>query len=67
MNRPGQDITEHSEKGINMVSVYRAMLDIVAYLDKQLYTAVSSSERQDAVREHNDLSHPASEKGTSQG
>lgn len=56
--------------GTNLVDVSRALLRIVAHLDKTQYTDRKSTEvvvQQAEVLEHSDLSDPASDVGTSQG
>ncbi len=53
--------------GINLLSVYRSMLRIVARLDECRYTEGNSLLRQTEVRKHPDLANPASEKSTVQG
>lgn len=57
-----------ANEGVNLLSVYRSMLRIVARLNESEYTDDrSSSRRQTEVQAHSDLADPASEKGTSQG
>ncbi len=51
--------------GIDMVSIYRAVLRVVAHLEESDYTGENS--RQDEVLKHDDLPDPASRKGNSQG
>ncbi len=53
--------------GINLLSVYRSMLRIVAQLDESEYTENNSLLRQTEVMEHSDLADPASDEDTSQG
>ncbi|MEO8609327.1 MAG: hypothetical protein ABI690_15655 [Chloroflexota bacterium] len=53
--------------GINLLSVYRSMLRIVARLDESEYTEGNSLLRQTEVLEHSDLADPASDGVTSQG
>jgi hypothetical protein len=53
--------------GINLVSVYRSMLRIVARLDENEYTESNSLLRQTEVVEHSNLADPASDVTTSQG
>ena len=62
------DEQPHTENdGINLLSVYRSMLRIVARLDKNEYTENNSLLRQTEVYHHSDLADPASEGSTSQG
>lgn len=60
---------EQLNNTINLINISRTLLSIVARLPKNEYTEISSTEneRQDEVRQHNDLSDPASEKSTTQG
>lgn len=54
----------------NLVDVSRALLRIVAHLGKTQYTDPKSTEivvQQAEVRQHSDLSDPASDVSTSQG
>lgn len=53
--------------GINLLSVYRSMLRIVARLGENEYTEGNSLLRQTEVRKHSDLADPASVDGTVQG
>ncbi len=53
--------------GINLLSVYRSMLRIVARLDESEYTEGNSLLRQTEVLKHSDLADPASDGSTSQG
>jgi hypothetical protein len=53
--------------GINLLSVYRSMLRIVARLDENEYTEGNSLLRQTEVLKHPDLADPASDTTTSQG
>ncbi|MEP6985651.1 MAG: hypothetical protein ABI970_08635 [Chloroflexota bacterium] len=53
--------------GINLLSVYRSMLRIVAQLDESEYTECNSLLRQTEVLKHPDLADPASDEDTSQG
>jgi hypothetical protein len=53
--------------GINLLSVYRSMLRIVARLGESEYTEGNSLLRQTEVVEHSNLADPASEVSTSQG
>jgi hypothetical protein len=54
----------------NLVDVSRTLLRIVAHLGKTQYTDDESTEivlQQAEVRQHSDLSDPASDVGTTQG
>ena len=64
-----QDEQPHTPEtdGINLLSVYRSMLRIVARLGENEYTEDNSLLRQTEVRKHPDLADPASEGSTSQG
>jgi hypothetical protein len=53
--------------GINLLSLYRSMLRIVARLPKNEYTEDNSLLRQTEVYHHSDLADPASAGDTSQG
>ena len=53
--------------GINLLSVYRSMLRIVARLDESEYTEGNSLLRQTEVLEHSNLANPASDEVTLQG
>jgi hypothetical protein len=53
--------------GINLVSVYRSLLRIVARLGENEYTEGNSLLRQTEVVEHFNLADPASEGSTPQG
>ncbi len=53
--------------GINLLSVYRSMLRIVARLGESEYTKNNSLLRQTEVFHHPDLADPASADDTSQG
>jgi hypothetical protein len=53
--------------GINLLSVYRSILRIVARLEESEYTEGNSLLRQTEVLEHSDLADPASDVTTSQG
>jgi hypothetical protein len=57
----------NTEQGMNLVSVYRSLLRIVARLDENEYTESNSLLRQTEVVEHSNLADPASVSGTSQG
>ena len=54
-------------EGINLLSVYRSMLRIVARLDESEYTEGNSLLRQTEVFEHSNLANPASDEVTLQG
>lgn len=53
--------------GINLLSLYRSMLRIVARLDENEYTEDNSLLRQTTEVVLDDLADPASVSGTSQG
>lgn len=53
--------------GINLLSVYRSMLRIVARLDENEYTESNSLLRQTTEVVLDDLANPASDVTTSQG
>lgn len=53
--------------GINLLSVYRSMLRIVARLGESEYTESNSLLRQTEVVEHSNLADPASAIDTVQG
>ncbi|MCI0711072.1 MAG: hypothetical protein L0154_13025 [Chloroflexi bacterium] len=53
--------------GINLLSLYRSMLRIVARLDESEYTEDNSLLRQTEVVEHSNLANPASDEVTLQG
>jgi len=53
--------------GINLLSLYRSMLRIVARLDESEYTESNSLLRQTEVVEHSNLADPASAEDTVQG
>jgi hypothetical protein len=53
--------------GINLLSLYRSMLRIVARLDESEYTEDNSLLRQTEVFHHPDLADPASDEVTLQG
>ena len=62
------DEQPHTETdGINLLSVYRSMLRIVARLEENEYTEGNSLLRQTEVLKHSDLADPASDVSTSQG
>lgn len=61
---------ESNPDEVNMVLVYRSVLEIVAHLQETQYSETTStelSEQQADVRQHNDLPNPASESDSSQG
>lgn len=61
---------ESNSDEVNMVSVYRSVLEIVAHLQETQYSEAMStelSEQQADVVAHNDLPDPASGHNTSQG
>ena len=61
---------ESNPDEVNMVSVYRSVLEIVAHLQETQYSEVTStelSEQQAEVVVHNDLPDPASDRSSSQG
>lgn len=55
----------NTQRGVNLVTVYRSLLNIVAHLDERQYT--EGDLRQTAERELDDPANPASEIATSQG
>ena len=62
------DEQPHTENdGINLLSVYRSMLRIVARLDESEYTEGNSLLRQTTEVVLDDLADPASDVDTSQG
>ncbi len=62
------DEQPHTENdSINLLSVYRSMLRIVARLGESEYTESNSLLRQTEVLEHSDLANPASDEVTLQG
>jgi hypothetical protein len=62
------DEQPHTEPdGINLLSVYRSMLRIVARLGESEYTESNSLLRQTEVVEHSNLADPASDGTTLQG
>jgi len=62
------DEQPHTETdGINLLSLYRSMLRIVARLDESEYTESNSLLRQTTEVVLDDLADPASDVGTSQG
>jgi hypothetical protein len=62
------DEQPHTETdGINLLSLYRSMLRIVARLDESEYTEGNSLLRQTEVVEHSNLADPASADDTMQG
>ncbi len=62
------DEQPHTENdGINLLSLYRSMLRIVARLGENEYTEGNSLLRQTEVVEHSNLADPAGAVDTSQG
>lgn len=57
----------NTEQGMNLESVYRSLLRIVARLDENEYTEDNSLLRQTTEVVLDDLADPASDVGTSQG
>jgi len=57
----------NNEQGMNLESVYRSLLRIVARLDENEYTEGNSLLRQTTEVVLDDLADPASVSGTSQG
>ena len=57
----------NSEQGMNLESVYRSLLRIVARLDENEYTECNSLLRQTIEVVLDDLADPASDVDTSQG
>ncbi|MBK8030434.1 MAG: hypothetical protein IPK17_13210 [Chloroflexi bacterium] len=57
----------NNEQGMNLESVYRSLLRIVARLDENEYTEGNSLLRQTTEVVLDDLADPASDVGTSQG
>ncbi|MDZ4834727.1 MAG: hypothetical protein SGJ27_13195 [Candidatus Melainabacteria bacterium] len=55
----------NSEQRVNLETVYRSLLKIVARFEESTYTDIQL--RQTTERELDDLADPASEKDTSQG
>jgi hypothetical protein len=67
---PTLKVEESNPDEVNMVSVYRSVLEIVAHLQETQYSEATStelSEQQAEVVVHNDLPNPASERDSSQG
>jgi hypothetical protein len=67
---PTLKVEESNPDEVNMVSVYRSVLEIVAHLQETQYSETTStelSEQQADVHQHNDLPDPASDRSTSQG
>ena len=67
---PTLKVEETNSDEVNMVSVYRSVLEIVAHLQETQYSETTStelSEQQAEVVVHNDLPDPASEPNSSQG
>ena len=68
--QPIVKVEEANPDEVNLVSVYRSVLEIVAHLQETQYSETTStelSEQQAEVVEHNDLPDPASDRDTSQG
>ena len=57
----------NNEQGMNLVSIYRSLLRIVARLDENEYTESNSLLRQTTEVVLDDLADPASDRDTSQG
>jgi hypothetical protein len=57
----------NTQQGMNLESVYRSLLRIVARLDENEYTEGNSLLRQTTEVVLDDLADPASDVGTSQG
>jgi hypothetical protein len=55
----------NKQQGVNLETVYRSLLRIIARLDEKQYTEAVL--RQTTERELDDLADPASERSTSQG
>ena len=67
---PTAKVDESNPDEVNMVSVYRSVLEIVAHLQETQYSETTStelSEKQAEVVVHDDLPDPASGHNTSQG
>jgi hypothetical protein len=64
---PDEQPNTNEADGINLLSVYRSMLRIVARLGENEYTEVNSLLRQTEVVEHSNLANPASDEVTMQG
>jgi len=60
-----KQIQTNSEQRVNLETVYRSLLKIVARFEESTYT--DSQLRQTAERELDDLADPASDNDTSQG
>jgi len=60
-----KEIQPHSEQRINLETVYRSLLKIVARFEESTYT--DTQLRQTTERELDDLADPASDNDTSQG
>ena len=58
---------ERPNNAINLINISCTLLRIVAQLPKTEYHFPKLNERQDEVRQHNDLSDQASEESTTQG
>jgi hypothetical protein len=64
---PDEQPNTNEADGINLLSVYRSMLRIVARLGENEYTESNSLLRQTTERELDDLADPASDGSTMQG
>jgi hypothetical protein len=64
---PNEQPNTNETDGINLLSVYRSMLRIVARLGENEYTEDHSLLRQTTERELDDLADPASDGSTMQG
>jgi hypothetical protein len=64
---PDEQPNTHETDGINLLSVYRSMLRIVARLGENEYTENNSLLRQTEVVQHSNLADPASAEDTMQG
>ncbi len=60
-----EETQEQTQHGIDMVSIYRSVLRVVARLEESDYTGQNT--RQDDVVVHDDLPDPASREHNSQG
>jgi len=66
-HQPDEQPHTNETDGINLLSVYRSMLRIVARLDESEYTESNSLLRQTTEVVLDDLADPASDVSTSQG
>jgi hypothetical protein len=67
---PTVKVEETNSDEVNLVAVYRSVLEIVAHLQETQYsesTSTEFSEQQADVRQHNDLPNLASEDKSPQG